>query len=401
MVQPRPSRLARLFAPAKRLGVVALVFDAGTSCVLLGLQFRAIELRAAPITLGLLGAMPGVTAMAAVLLAGRASDRLGRRLAEVAAFICCIASWLLMAGATTTDQLLWLAALTGVGLGFAWAPLAAWMGDLSGGSRRLLNRYLGYYNLGWSSGLMVGPLLAGGLWDHSHDLVFILPVGLTLGCLGIVLTTPHGQRSELPPAEAAGAPRDVVWFFLAIAWLGGFAACFGRATIGAIFPRLGHDLGFSALTIGQVTFASAGGETLAFLGTRLTSRWRHRFSVQAVTMALGGGAMLLAAWTSSPWVFAGCFAVMGAALAVTYAAAIQGALQASDTPGRLAGYTEAWFTAGLVLGPYLGGVAAQHWNLRTPLTLSATVCGAALLAQVGWWLRYRLRRRTLPTPRPR
>lgn len=380
-----PKRLRRLLVPAKRLGAVALLFDAGASCVLLGLQFRGISLGASPLLLGMLSTVPSLLGAPASLLSGHLSDRWGRRTVDTVALSCCLVSWLGMRFATSTTQLLLLAALTGVGFGFLWAPLAAWMSDLSGGSSRLLNRYLGIYNFAWAAGLMVGPLLAGSLWEIRQDLVFLGPVGLLVLCLGLVQSCPAGTQAEAEEVAASAVPRDRLWLFVLLAWCGGFAASYGRGVQGGNFPRLATDLGFSALTIGQIGFAAPLGETLVFMALRLTKRWQLHPGLQVATMALTCGAMVVTVRTTNPWVFAGCFGLMGGALGMTYAAALQAAMQMGEKRGRLAGYNELLFTCGLVCGPACGGLAAQHLSLRWPLALSATVCVLALFAQLLLW----------------
>lgn len=393
-------RLRRAFLPAKRLGLVAFAFDASASCLLLIVQFRAIEFGAGPFQLGLLGTLTSLTGMLASLAGGIASDRLGRRAVEVVAFTFSLASWGLMSAATSITQLLWLAAMAGVGLGLTWAPLAAWMGDLSGGKERLLGRYLGYYNLGWSGGLMVGPLWAGWLWDNARSLVFATPLATAAACLGIVLTTPTAPPVTTTTTAGRAVSRHLVLLFLLMAWCGGFAASFGRGLVGALFPRLGHDLGYSALTVGKVLFAAACGQVAAFVTTRLTTRWQHRAAVQFATMLLAAVAMGLATGTRSPWVFAGCFAVMGAAVAITYAAGMLAAIQATDRPGRLAGTMEAVLSAGLVVGPYLGGVVSQTWSLRASLPLAGAVYLLAFIAQVALWVRHHAPQRPPDGPVP-
>ncbi|NPV47724.1 MAG: MFS transporter [Armatimonadetes bacterium] len=394
-------RLRRLFLPAKRLGLVAFAFDASASCVLLVVQFRAIELGASPLQLGLIGTLTSLTGMLASLAGGVASDRLGRRAVEVVAFAFSLGSWWLMSAASSTGQLLCLAAMAGVGLGLTWAPLAAWMGDLSGGKERLLSRYLGYYNIGWSAGLMVGPLLAGWLWDNARHLAFAVPLSVAAACLCIVLGTPTATAVTPTTAGERSVSRDVVVLFLLMAWVGGFAASFGRGLVGALFPRLGHDLGYSALTVGKVMFAAACGQVAAFIATRLTTRWQHRSAVQLLTMLLGAVAMAIATGTESPWVFAGCFAVMGAAVAITYAAGMLAAIQATDRPGRLAGTMEAVLSAGLVVGPYLGGTVSQTWGLRASLPLAGAIYLLALMAQVALLVRHHAQRQPADGPAPR
>lgn len=384
----------RLFNPPKRLGLVALVYDSAAASALLALQLRAHDLGASALERGLLGMLPQFSGLGMSLLSGRLSDRWGRRRTELLAFSINIITWVGMAYAATTSQLLVLAALTGLGFGCVWAPLAAWIGDLSGGNERLLARYLGYYNVGWSAGLMVGPLLAGGLWDIFPRQAFLVPAWLGLVCMALVCTTPQPPHLRATTSSAA-AGADYRWLriFLAMAWAGGFAACFGRGVVGAMFPGLGRELGYSAWLIGMVTFCSAAGETLTFILQRFTRRWDYSVGLQVWTMVLGGLAMAIAAWTSSPVVFGVCFAVMGAALGVTYAAGIRTALQVSDAAGRLAGFNEAVFGGGLVMGPLLGALAAQFWHLRVSFTVSAEVCGLVIVAQLGLWLWSRSPRR--------
>lgn len=76
------------------------------------------------------------------------------------------------------------------------------------------------------------------------------------------------------------------------------------------------------------------------------------------------------------------------------------AIQATDRPGRLAGTMEAVLSAGLVVGPYLGGVVSQTWSLRASLPLAGAVYQLAFIAQVALWVRHHAPQRPPDGPVP-
>lgn len=385
----RRPRFDRLLLPAKRLILISLVFDIGAACVVLALQFKGISLKASPFMLGVLGGSLFVISPFISVIAGHLSDRFGRRFMTAGAACVCLLAWGGMSLAGSVWQLLPLAVLSGVGMALIWPPLEAWLGDLSGSSSRLLNRNIGLFNLAWTAGLMAGPLAAGQLWDAYGARVFLLAGGTALACLLIAILTPTPATAVEHVEPPAHVDPARVSRFLILAWIGMAAAVFSRGIVNACFPKLGTELGFSPALLGQLLFSLAAGQAVAFLITRLTTRWQYRDWPLIAPPLAAMGTMLLAAFTNSPALFALSFAITGMAVGLGFMTGITYALQAeAESRGRRVGMHEGINTLGLVLGPVLGGLVGQYWGLHEPFQLGAAVCLLALLAQ---W--YGMRRR--------
>jgi len=377
------ARRRSLLSPTQRLIVLSFLMDGGVACVMLVVQFRALQLGAPPLVSGLLGTAGFLLYVPVAIAAGHVCDRLGRRPVALVSCLICVVTWAAMWRASTAGQLLVLSTIWGAGLGLLWPPVQAWLGDLSGDDSRLLNHNLGVFNAAWTAGLMVGPLAAGAAWEHWQVNAFLLPVGIaSLGLLAVVLTPAgrHHEASDVPPPRVE---PSVVRAFMLMAWCAVIAATFARGTISAMFPRIGETLGYSPTLVGRIMFVIGAAQLIAFEMARLTSRWQYRRSplVAAVVLTLLG--QLMAQVTSSPWLFALSFALIGGATSLTFVSGITYALHLSaEGRGLRAGIHEAVVGAGLVIGPLVGGVVAQYVGLKAPFSAGAAVCGLVLVAQL-------------------
>lgn len=384
----RPPRFDRLALPAKRLILLSFVIDIGAACTLLAVQFKGIKLGASPALLGLLFAANFLIYMIVCVISGHLSDRVGRRFMTVIATGVCTVAWTGMAAATSVWQLLGLAVLSGCGLALLWPPVEAWLADLSGDSARLLNRNIGLFNVAWTGGLMVGPLLAGQLWDSYGEGVFVVAGGTGLVCLLLAVFTPTAPPAGehiLPPAHVD--PR-LLRTLMYMAWLGMIGGCFARGMIGGCFPKLGDSLDYPKALIGRLQFVLAAGQFVAFMITRQTRQWQYKLVPLYASVGAGAMAMLAALWTTNPLVFAASFAITGAALGVTYMAGITYALQIGPVGrGRRVGFHEGLMGVGLVSGSSLGGLVAQEMGLSAPFGLAALIFVVGGVAQVLVWRR--------------
>ena len=390
MTRLRRPRFDRLALPAKRLILLSFVIDIGAASTLLAVQFKGIKLGATPALLGLLFAANFLIYMVVCIISGHLSDRFGRRFMTVIAAGVCTIAWAGMAAAATVWQLLGLAVLSGCGLALLWPPVEAWLADLSGDSPRLLNRNIGLFNVAWTGGLMVGPLVAGQLWDRLDEGVFLVAGATGFFCLLLAVLTPTAPPAEEHIAPPAHVDPRLLRLLMIMAWLGMVGCCFTRGMIGGCFPKLGDSLQYSKVLVGRLQFVLAGGQFAAFLITRATRGWQYRVAPLYVSVATGILASLAALWTTQPLVFAASFAIAGAALGVTYMAGITYALQIGpEGRGRRVGFHEGLMGIGLVSGSSLGGLVAQRMGLSAPFGLAAVVFVVGAVGQVALWLIWR------------
>ena len=387
MTALRPPRFDRLAQPAKRLIFISFIIDIGAACTLLAVQFKGIKLGASPSTLGNLFAASFLIYMVVCVISGHLSDRFGRRFMTVAAAGVCATAWFGMAAAHNVPQLLALSVLSGSGLALIWPPIEAWLADLSGDSARLLNRNIGVFNLAWTAGLMVGPLIAGYLWDVHGEAVFVVAGGTALFCLLVALLTPTAPAAEAHVAPPEHVNPALVRTFLYMAWLALVGCVFARGMAGGCFPNLGESLHYSKALVGKLQFAMAAGQFVAFLVTRMTRAWQYKLPPLWISVGAAMLAMLAAMRTGNPWVFAIALFIAGAALGVTYMAGITYALSAgSEGRGKRVGLHEGIMGIGLVSGAFLGGQVAQRVTLHAPFGLAALLFVVGGLGQIVVWM---------------
>jgi len=378
-----PAPREPFLSPAHRLIALSFLVDAGVASLMLIVQWRALQLGAPPLVSGLLGMAEFLIYVPVAIGAGHLCDRFGRRPVALISAISCVVVWLAMWRATTSWQLLILSTISGAALGLMWPPVQAWLGDLSGDDGHLLNRNLGWFNIAWTAGLMVGPPVAGLLWQQWRVDAFLLPVATGALSLLTVLLTPTGRHHEASDAPPPPVEPAVVRAFMLMAWAAVIATTFARGMIGAMFPRIGESLHFSPALVGQILAMTGAAQLLAFAVAGRSAKWQYRRLplVAMVVFTLAG--QLLAQFTSSPWLFALSFFVIGGATSLTFVSGITYALHLSaEGRGFRAGIHEAVVGFGLVIGPLVGGLVAQNIGLKAPFGAGVVVCVLALVAQL-------------------
>jgi MFS family permease len=379
---PAPARTG-LPLPAHRLVAAAFVCDFAIGMVALAVQNLGIYVLDAPnAVLGLFATLGAGAYSLGCVFAGTLSDRFGRRRCVVAGCLGAAAVWLLIPHMHSWASLLIILPLPGAFLSLFWPSVQAWIAELST-SPRLLSRNLSLFNIVWSIGLMLGPVVTGYMWLASPTWTFLMPALMVLGLVPLALTTPRGQSQEEAgpaPAENGRADGDR---FLRLAWIGNFAAWFAGGVIMAMFPKLGYTLHYSEPHTGWLLFSFRVGQVALFIATLYVHRWQYRLWPMLLGEVLAAAGLLAAAATDSSAVFAAGFAIAGLAAGMTYVSSLFYSLHGRTSgKGRTSGLHEAVLGGGGFLGPLLGGLCAQFIGLRAPFVLAAAVLLLACIAQV-------------------
>ena len=132
------------------------------------------------------------------------------------------------------------------------------------------------------------------------------------------------------------------------------------------------------LLLGFVGFALFTG----FFLLRRTDRWLFSKSYLFGAQILAFAGISLIVVSNESTLFALAFFLCGLSCSVTYYSSLYYAVQLLKKKGRGTGLHESILGGGAVLGPILGGVAAQYAGLRAPYLLCLAVLLAALGAQV-------------------
>jgi MFS family permease len=131
---------------------------------------------------------------------GRISDRFGRKPFIISGLILMAFSTALLSEAATTEQLIWVRVLQGIGVAGIAAPTFALAGDLAkvGGE----GRQMSIVTMGFGLGIALGPLIAGLLAVSSFRLPFFFVGFLMLLSAWII----HEKVPETVPPPS-GRPR--------------------------------------------------------------------------------------------------------------------------------------------------------------------------------------------------
>lgn len=338
--------------------------------------YRA-ELGLTPSALGLLFAAYALGLVPGLLLAGRLSDRRGRRALVLPAGVLAIAASAVLAGGAGGFAVLLVGRLLyGLAMGAVMSPGSVWVQELSPpgfGPRRA--------TLALSAGFGLGPLVSGLVAEFA-PLPMVLPYVAHAAALATALAFARGVPETAGSAAGArptrGAGREGLRLLAELSpmapWVFGFAAVTVAIVPGALRSAVSHPVIFAALAIVTTLFAGV-------LAQPFTVRLgRHSdlvgLGLGAVGVALGAQSLAL---VSPALVFvAAVFLGAGYGLVVTAGLrAIEERIPREARGGVVGGYYVLTYV-GFTL-PFVHAVAAKA--LGDVLALRATA--ALALACLG------------------
>jgi MFS family permease len=323
-------------------------------------------------------------------LAGRASDRRGRRalmVAGAALFALSVVGYLV---ATSIPVLIAMRLLSGTGEALFFVAAVSANLDLAPPERR--GEAMSFASLSLYVGIGVGPLIGETLIEHAgFAAAWFAAIALAAGAVALSLLLPALR----PDADEAPAPHRLVHPAGLLPGVVLFATIWGMAGFLAFVPLYALDLGMGgagavlALFAGLVVLIrSVGAQIPDRLGAAVTTR------ISLVLSAVGLG--LIGAWRTPTGLVAGTI-LLGTGVALftpaLFALAVEG-VPASER-GAVMGTTSAFLDLGFGLGPAtLGFVAASIGRGGTFLAGAAVAAaGLALVLVAG------LGRRPVEVPR--
>ncbi|MCW5604140.1 MAG: MFS transporter [Burkholderiales bacterium] len=257
----------------------------------------ALSLGAGPMLIGILIAAYSIFQLGFALVVGRISDRYGSRRPMLGGSIAFAAGLMIPAMFPTLPALFVSAPLVGTGFVFFNVAVQNLAGTLGSAAERTRN--FSTLSLGYSSGHMIGPVIAGLMIDrYGFGPAYIAFAVLTLvPILTLALSTTlgaHGARGKPPAGSSA-------FDLLRLPPLRRTIIVSGLVTTGwdlYVFyvPIYGHSIGLSASTIGSILGAFAAASFIVRIALPALTR---RFSVETVLAV----AMCIAAALFLPFAF--------------------------------------------------------------------------------------------------
>jgi predicted MFS family arabinose efflux permease len=256
----------------------------------------ALSLGAGPMQIGILIASYSIFQLAFALLVGKLSDRYGSRRPMLGGCITFAGGLLIPALVPTLPALYLSAPLIGAGFVFFNVAAQSLAGTLGAAAERTRN--FSTMSLGYSSGHMLGPVVAGLIIDRfgfsPAYWFFVATAAVPIAVLALMHRLGNtGVRSEPAPGSAFGMLR--------LPPLRRMIIVSGLVTTGwdlYVFyvPIYGHSIGLSASTIGGILGAFAAA---SFIVRVALPRLTRRSSVETVL----AGAMATAAALFIPFAF--------------------------------------------------------------------------------------------------
>ncbi|HYT97893.1 MAG TPA: MFS transporter [Casimicrobiaceae bacterium] len=338
------------------------------------------------------------------LVAGRASEHIGRKALLVAGWIAGLAVPFLLLWAPTWGWIVLANVFLGINQGLCWSMTVIMKIDLAGPKRRGLamglNEFAGYVavalaawacaELASSHGLRIAPFVLG---------VAFASIGLILS-IAFVRDTTEFAHAESHHANGAAAKKSLKWVFfetslrdrtLIACSQAGLINNLNDGAAWGLFPLLFVRSGVSVAHIGALAAIYPAVWGLSQVGAgALSDRWGRKWLIAAGMWVQAVGIWIVAASTSlrSPYAaWIGGSVLLGLGTALVYPTLLA-AVSDRAHPGWRAsavGVYRLWRDLGYAVGAVLSGVIADAFGL-----VAAIVFVGALTALSGVIVAFRM-----------
>jgi MFS family permease len=205
------ARVPQLQSPREIVATMTArpILEATAFVAVPSVMFGAIEVLV-PLRIDSLGGGHGViaggfiagAALEATLapMAGRISDRIGRRLPYVTGLTICALALVVFALAQTLGWVLASLIVTSLGAGLCFAPALTLLSDIAEATRLHQGFAAGLSNMAWASGQVVGGIGGGVIASLTGDVVPSVAIAALL-----LITVAYASRSLAPPVTTRPA----------------------------------------------------------------------------------------------------------------------------------------------------------------------------------------------------
>lgn len=313
----------------------------------------------------------------------------------------------------------------GLLLGLFWAPLMGWLsGDAEGIA---LSRRLGWFNIAWSSSIIIAPLIAGYLVRQSIQLPFaVMTAIMAAACLTVLATRDgrkQGRASGVTPVQEAAASEPSghavgpaalapaheaaligdpfkMRYIRYFAWTGDIVGYLAISVYRYQMPHLAKTLHMDAVIFGRVMVALSVAITVAFFVTARWTGWHGRtrwiFLPQILLVLVSG----LLTWATTAWMMTPLMLAAGVCAGMLYTNSVfYGSLGAPPSARtRRMAIHEVCLNIGVIAGSYFGNLLSQHLGPSRVYPYLALVIALSVTLELILWNLLSLRQR-LAVPR--
>jgi len=275
-----------------------------------------------------------------------------------------------------------------------WPTLEAWIAEKE--SKRTLMQKMALFNISWSTGFAVGPLVGGILFGMNFKLPFYFAFIVSVSVLLILFyKTPKvsfatKSKSFTDKTVLSEAPPDNFSLYIKISRMANFILCLCTGMVWYIFPKLGIQLQISPLFLGLLMFILSLSRMLTFYGLGRFHQWHYRIFPLALFQLIAAVGLIMIFIVSSFFLFFLAFVFIGVGLGMTFSSSLFYSVNVTSQKGPSAAIHETVLMSGFLLGPLIGGAVAQEFSLRAPYLVVAAIVVVGIFIQLLIKRRYGL-----------
>lgn len=284
--------------------------------------------------------------------------------------------------------------LSGVSIALFWPVIMGWMSrDLDGPA---LSRVMSRFNISWSSGAILSPLLGGWLSSRAVALPIFVAAGVALAAAALLAATPRlvpeprrdgGLRVG---SGAVGSAKEKSTRLRYAAWVGVFTTYVALGVLANVFPLSAReDLHLDKSLIGMVLLSRGLFTTLGFALLGQMVFWHHRSGPMLLgQIGLAGCAAALVC-VRYPLGIGAILAAIGLLGALCYFNSMFHGLVGSANRTARRAIHEFILGLGAISGSVFGGMIYQRASMATVFRLVAALLLAGVLVQaaIALWAR--------------
>lgn len=390
--------------PHIRICLAAFILDAGLMVMLTAMPFYLYDhLEGSVAVPGVIGAIQSIVyAFVCIGISRWLNQNMhGMRIAAVGAFYYCAGS---------AAAVLWpgivgfgvISILAIVGMSVVWPSLHGWLG--ANPDPQLRARGMSRFNVAWSSGLAVGPLVGGFLYDFHPYAPFIALVAMGSCCFLLLWGMPQEEAyyttlaDEHEPSWGAHALRSER--FLLGAWIANGMAWALVGVTRLIFTKRVDDLVetgslrmFAEATppafltqnpasiYATIAFLLAAMSAVVFAFMGRTQHWQHRFRYLAGLQVGSAVAFWILGYTNSLVVMSLAFMVIGALSGAAFFSSSYYSMANFALRRQRSSINEFFVGAGSFVGPLGVGLLAEYYGVNTPFIYMPLAVAVGLMVQ--------------------
>ena len=346
----------------------------------------AVKATESPFVLGLTGTLHVATRILGNVGFGRLSDRIGRKRLLLFACALFMATFITLSLRSLLLVGIFVAYfLAGVANSIFWPVMEAWIGH--GEHNEGLMRFLGAFGIVFTVGIASGSLLGGFFMRIAPPASIVIGLFLLMVVAVLIARTADqaidGATDEIARESGVTDEHEAKRRrFLWIGWVANFATWITIGIIRFLFPKLCVGLGISTVSIGTINAVLYAMWAVTFLLLIRFRSWTYHLGPLVLFQLVGVAAVFMAWLHPTTGMFFAAFGLFGVSAGMTYLSSMFYGQNDALDKGTKSGLHEMILGLGMLVGPFVGGILAEIFELRTPLLFAAVAIVAAIIVEV-------------------